>query len=140
MTEPKCPPAESLEEESQLARDEAVAAEILATRDLVAHLGILWETVERLDDLARRQAGYFAQDYLSALSGWLDCSPDNNRAAVLGTCLDRRMTHLAEALDEGVEVMSTQSDKVWDSLSRLWSPFFSVVRQDWAQQRARADT
>ena len=129
---------ESLGADSRLAREEAVGAEILATRDLMTHLGIVWDTVEQLGDLAGRQARLFVEDYLTTMSILLDGTA-REQGAVLGAHVERRLTHIAQGLDQSIEVLSTQSQKACDSLFRIWSPFFSVVRQDWTRQRGTGE-
>ena len=130
--------AESYGAQSRLAGEEAVGAEILVSRDLVAHLGILWDTMEQLGDIAGRQARYFTDDYRATLGKLLGGSGADNRGAALARLLENRLTHLAEGLEQGIEVMSAQSEKACEALFELWSPFFSVVRQDWSRQRSRA--
>lgn len=124
--------------ESRLAGEEAMGAELLATRDLVAHLGIAWETAEQLGDIASRQAQHFAEDHLKTLSQWLDGTAVRDPGTALGRHLERRLTHLTEGLQQSIEVASVQSEKTWQAMLTLWSPFFSVLRQDWAGQRARS--
>lgn len=125
--------ADTLQQESRLAREESVGAEILATRDLVAHFGILWDTVDQLGNLAGRQARHFALDYAATLSELT--RPAGGAGTAVGNHLDRRLTHIAEGFGEALEVMSRQSEKACGAAFALWSPFFSVVRQDWTGRR-----
>jgi hypothetical protein len=127
--------AQSLEDESQLAGEEAVGAELLMTRDLVAHLGIAWDTAEQLGDIYVRQLRLLADDYRITAVALL---PGERRAPlrqVVSAHVDRRLRHASEGLEQGIEVFSRQTARACGSLLELWAPFLAVVRSDWSQPR-----
>jgi hypothetical protein len=62
-----------------------------------------------------------------------------DRSAVLATHMERRWSHLIEGFEQVIGVLSTQSEKSCEALLELWSPFLSVIRQDWARQRTGAN-
>jgi hypothetical protein len=111
--------------------EEVVGAEILATRDLVANVGIVWETLEQFADIHARQARYLVEDHLQTWHGLLDGSSRETPHDVVGEHVERRVRHLAEGLEQGVQVMAHQTERTFDMLTRIWSPFLAVVRQDW---------
>jgi hypothetical protein len=131
--------AASLDGETRLARrlagEEAVGAELLATRDLVAHLGIAWDTAEQLGDIYVRQLRLLMDDYRTTAAALLSSEGLAPLPQVVNAHLDRRLRHAGEGLEQGIEVFSRQSAKACGSLLELWAPFLAVVRSDWMQRR-----
>lgn len=127
--------AESLGDESRLAGEETLGAELLAGREVSAQAGILWETAEQLGDLYLRQARLFANDHTATLRSLLDRSRRQSVTTVIGHHLDRRLRHNLDALAQGIDIMSTQSERTCQSISNLWAPFLAVVRRDWTERR-----
>lgn len=127
--------AHSLEGESRLAGEEAVGAELLATRDLVAHLGIAWDTAEQLGDIYVRQLRLLADDFRTTAAQLLPGEQRPPLRQVISAHLDRRLRHTGEGLEQGIEVCSRQSARACGSLLELWAPFLAVVRSDWTQRR-----
>lgn len=120
----------------RIAGEEAVGAELLATRDLIAHVGIAWDTAEQMGDLAARQARYLLDDYLTcaaAMAGRSDGDPAEQRRRAFENHIERRVGHVVEGVEQTIELLSTQSERAWDALFQLWSPFLAVVRQDWTR-------
>jgi hypothetical protein len=122
-----------------LARDEIVAAELLASRETVAELGILWETVDRLGRLQTRLAGQCVADHLTTLSNIGRATSATGAVAVLADHVDRRVRHLLTGLDQTVTVLSDQSQKTADAAVQVWAPFLAVLRRDWADPAPRPD-
>lgn len=90
------------------------------TRELAGHLGILWDTLDQLADVAGRQARHFAEDYLTTLSKLLDGSAAADGPLLLGLA-ERRLTHLSEGVAQSVDVLSTRSEIACQALRRLSS-------------------
>lgn len=128
---------ESLDERSHLAQEEVVGAELLASRELVAGLGLAWETATQLGDIYARQARYLVEDNVATLTSLLDGSARGRGLEVIGRHLERRMGHVAEGVDQGIDLLSRHNESAWTALQTLWAPFLAVVRQDWASQRQR---
>lgn len=123
--------ADTLEQDRRLAAEEAVGAELLATRDVVAHLGIAWDTLEGLGALYARQARLLADDYADTWKALTREGGPGRAPEVIGAHLERRVDHLTAGVNEGIELLSTQTGRACDALIRLWAPFTAVVRQDW---------
>jgi hypothetical protein len=123
--------ADTIERDRRLAGEEAVGAELLATRDLVAHLGIAWETLEGLGDLYARQARLLAGDYADTWKALTREGVSRSVHEVIGAHLERRVDHVTAGVNEGIELLSSQSERACHVLIRLWAPFTAVVRQDW---------
>jgi hypothetical protein len=117
--------------ESRLVRDEAMGAELLLTREVIEQIGIWFETADRLNDLAVRQAGHLFRDCVATLQhAASEPGLHNVRDIVLGHC-QRRLAHLAEGSDEFSALVRSESRKVTDALFGLWRPFAAVVGRDW---------
>jgi hypothetical protein len=129
----------SFDAEARLAGEEVVGAELLATRDLVAHLSILWETAEQMGDLYARQFRYWVDDNAETLSALVSGAVLRDGGTVLGNHLERRITHLGEGMTQSAELLISQSAKASETLFTLWKPFLAVLRADWAGRRNCSD-
>jgi hypothetical protein len=132
--------ADNLERDRHLAGEEAVGAELLATRDLVANLGIALDTATGLADVYARQMRHLFEDYAATWSSLSGGQSPAQPLTVLSEHLTRRVEHVTEGVNESIELVSTQSERAWEALYRLWAPFAAVVRQDWSgpQRRGRS--
>ncbi|MDZ7669008.1 MAG: hypothetical protein U5Q16_06130 [Gammaproteobacteria bacterium] len=130
--------AESVQGESRLAGEETLGAELLAGRELTAQAGILWETAEQLGELCLRQTRLFAEDHTATFRSLLDDSARHSLQTVIGRHLERRLRHNLTGLEQGIDILSTQSERTCQSVIHLWAPFLAVVRRDWAERRPHA--
>ena len=121
----------SFEADSRLAREEVVGAELLFGRDLVANIGILWDTAEQLGDLCARQARHLVEDHLATLTTLASSRPEQV-PAVLSRHFERRLRHVGQGWAQGAHLLAAQSEKAGETLLRFWAPFAAVVRQDWS--------
>lgn len=127
--------AGSVERESRLVSEETVGAELLATRDLVANFGIAWDAAEQLGSVYARQARYLVDDHAATLKSLME-GASQRPLELLGAHLERRFEHLTEGMNEGLDIVSTQTGRACEALLQLWAPFVAVVRQDWSSQRS----
>jgi hypothetical protein len=126
----------------RLAGEEVVGAELLASRHLVAQLGLLWETTEQLGDLYARQIRYWVDDHTVTWTELIAAPSSDSKdgSGVVGRHLERRIAHLGEGLTESAHLLARQSAQASRSLFDLWRPFMSVLRADWADPRSRSRT
>lgn len=129
--------AGNLERDRHLAGEEAVGAELLATRDLVAHLGIALDTATGLADVYARQLRHLFEDYATTWSSLSGGQSPAQPLSVLNDHLTRRVEHVTAGVNESIELVSAQSERAWEALYRLWAPFAAVVRQDWSGPQRR---
>jgi len=129
--------AESFERDRRLAGEEAVGAELLATRDLVAHFGIAMDTATGLADVYFRQVRLAMEDYAATWSSLTATTAAAQPCDVLAEHVSRRVEHVTRGVNESIELVATQSERAWEALPRLWSPFAAVVRQDWSGSERR---
>jgi hypothetical protein len=130
--------ARTWSQEGRLVRDEAMGAELLLTRELIEQFGILFETFDRLNDLAVRQAGYLLSDCLATLRHAAGERGLRNCRDIAIDHWQRRIGHIAEGSDALVALARSESQKWSDALFSLWRPFTTVLGSDWRGDR-RAD-
>ncbi len=127
--------ADDIGKDSRLIREEMVGAEILATRELIENLGIVWETLDELNDVIVRQVQHLARDQAKSVRDFLaDPGPAQFSAVALAHC-QRRLEHIAEGVSEASSLMVRSSDHASDILFGLWKPFFAVINRDWQGKR-----
>lgn len=127
--------AQDLTEDSRLVREEMVGAELLAAREVVENLGIVWETLEALNDLCVRQLTYLASDHGESLRRLVaDPRPEHLPMLAASHC-QRRLEHLAEGVSEASRLVVKGSDDAATILFSLWKPFFAVIDRDWRGKR-----
>jgi hypothetical protein len=127
----------SLKAESRLAREEAIGAELLASRDLVGQLGNLLEAAEQLGDLYVQQLRYWVDDHAATLSALVAGGSADSGRCVIGQHFERRMAHVTEGLAISARVLARQSTASSHTLFHLWKPFLDVMSRDWSGQRKR---
>lgn len=116
---------------ARLAGEEAVGAELLAGRDLVAHLGMVWSTLERFQDLSLRQARLLLEDHRATWESLLSGPRPGDLGGVMSDHFGRRARHLSEGVTQGLEVLSSQRAEACESLARIWAPFLAIVASEW---------
>ena len=127
--------AHDLTEDSRLVSEEMVGAELLATRELVENFGILWETLEAMNDICVRQLTYLATDHGESLKA-LFANPRLERLPALAAShCQRRLEHLSEGVSEASRLVVKGSDDAASILFSLWKPFFAVIDRDWQGER-----
>ena len=87
--------AGSLRRDARLAGEEALGAELLVSRELLAHLGIFHDTIEQLGDIGTRQARKLTSDYAATASDVISGQALINPAGVLAAHLTRRAVSAA---------------------------------------------
>lgn len=123
---------EPFDREAHLAGEEALGAELLVSRELLAHVGIFYDTVEQITQLASRQARHLANDYAATAAAAVGGPGSGDPAVVFAAHVTRRLTHLTEGAAEVVSVITTQSQKACRALYDLWLPFHRVIVRDWS--------
>ena len=123
--------------DAKLAGEEALGAELLAGRELLAQAGIVFDTLEQMAGLANRQARHLAHDYLTTVSDLARGRGLAEPAAVVTDHFTRRLAHLAEGCVEGATLLNAQSLRAYRVLQNVWLPFQRVIDQDWASREGK---
>ena len=127
--------AHDLTEDSRLVSEEMVGAELLATRELVENFGILWETLEAMNDICVRQLTYLATDHGESLKALFTNPRLEHLPALAASHCQRRLEHLSEGVSEASRLVVKGSDDAASILFSLWKPFFAVIDRDWQGER-----
>jgi hypothetical protein len=127
--------AHDLSEDSRLVGEEMVGAELLATRELVENLGIVWETLEAMNDLCVRQLSYLAADHGESWRMLVANPRLEQLPALAASHCQRRLEHLAQGVSEVSRLVVKSSDDAATILFSLWKPFFAVIDSDWRGKR-----
>lgn len=116
---------------SRLVREEAVGAELLATREFIEQWGVLLETFDGLNDLAVRQLRYLAEDHYATLRRAATEPGQHNCRDIAYAHAERRIRHLAEGAADFSTLAATGLRRFGDAAFGLWRPFAAVLRRDW---------
>ena len=122
---------------SRLVREEAVGAELLATREFIEQWGVLLETFARLNDLVVRQLRYLAEDHYATLRRAATEPGQHNCRDIAYAHAERRIRHLAEGAADLSTLAATGLRRFGDAAFGLWRPFAAVLRRDWQGQGNR---
>lgn len=124
---------------TRLVREEAVGAELLAGRELVAQAGILWSLAESMHRLAVSQAELLVRDHWRTASELLDPRRRGATATVLSDHFERRFRHSARGWAEGAELLANGCNESAAAAQRMWASFSAVVRNDWSTPPRRSE-
>lgn len=128
--------ARTWSKESRLARDEAVGAELLLSRELIEQFGILFETADRLNDLALRQAGHALRDWTATIRHAAAEPGLHNCRDLAFDHLRRRIDHVTEGANELRSTVDSAARRLGDTVFALWRPFLTVLGRDWRDRQS----
>jgi hypothetical protein len=123
---------------ARLAGEEAIGAELLAGRELLALAGVLWSTAEGMTRLLADQGRFLVDDHRRHAEAWLSAPEPARAAEHVSDHVKRRLTHLAEGADQLNRLMFTQTREACRVLQAFWRPYLAVVREDWRSARGGA--
>ncbi len=130
--------AQDFSQDSRLWREEMVGAEILATKELIENLGILWETLDEMNDVCVRQLRHLGQDHADSARQFFSDPSLAQIPAVATSHFQRRLEHIAEGVSEASRLLVKGTDNAAEILFGLWKPFFAVINLDWQGKRKSA--
>ncbi|MEQ8485196.1 MAG: hypothetical protein RIB46_12610 [Pseudomonadales bacterium] len=118
-----------------LAGEEAVGAELLAGRELLALAGVALATAEGVGRLLAEQGGFWLDDQRrTAATLARGATPQQAGAAVVDH-VSRRVRHLTAGADQLNRLLFEQTRQACRAAATLWQPYLAVVSQDWRQTR-----
>jgi len=123
--------AQDFNEDSRLMGEEMMGAEILATRELIENLGIVWESLETMNDICVRQLNHLATDHATSIRELFAHPGLEQLPGVVAAHCQRRIEHIAEGVSEVSQLVVKSSDNAANVLFSLWKPFFGVINLDW---------
>jgi hypothetical protein len=111
-------------------RDEAVAAEYIATEETLENVGTVMDAFMRLNEIQRKFWETFFADQrqtFEAITG--SRSPGDFLRASIDHC-SRRAEHDADAFRQTFNVLTSGARSVGNTFNELWKPFGELVRRD----------
>jgi hypothetical protein len=121
-------------DQGRTIREEAIAAEFIATEETIESVGSILSALSELQDIHRKQLRVFFEDQRDTLKA---ITESRSPADLLRVGLDhwgRRASHVGEGIGATVNVLVHESSSLTNTLVEMWTPFVQLVRRDWAQR------
>jgi len=115
-------------------REEAVAAEFIATEEAIENASSLLATLSDLRDVHAEQIRLFVRDQRETLTVASRARSPFDLLQLGLEHWERRATHVASGLTRTVEIVARESRTLSNSVVELWLPFAKLVRGDWARR------
>jgi len=126
--------ADDLGHDSRMMRDEAVGAEILASKEITEKIGILWEVAERLNAIGTEQARQLWDDYATTWNELTSTTAQHNYSDLVMNHWLRRLEHIADGTRSVANLLTKETNLLEDVVFGLWKPFFAVLNRDWSSR------
>jgi hypothetical protein len=110
-------------------RDEAVAAEYIATEETLENVGTVMDAITRLHEVQRKFWETFLADQRQTLDAF---GAARSPGDVLRAGLDhwhRRSEHAAEAFRQTTVVLTDGARSLGNTFNEVWKPFADLVRR-----------
>lgn len=120
-------------DQARLLRDEALAAEFIATEETVENVGSLLEMFSVLGDIQRDQVRQFFEDGRTTLTGLSEIRGPGDLISLTLDHWKRRSEHISDGLTKVVEVLADENRFLGNTMSEMWKPFGQMVRGDWGR-------
>ena len=124
---------EDVADQARVLRDEALAAEFIATEEAVENMGSILEMMSVLSDIQRDQFRQFFEDGKTTLEGLREVRGPGD---LMNLSLDhwkRRAEHISDGLTKVIEVLADESRFLSNTMTEMWQPFGKMVRGDWGR-------
>jgi hypothetical protein len=122
--------------QSNTLREEAVAAEFIATEETIENVGSILSTLSDLHDIQRRQVRMFLDDQRTSLRALTQVRSPADLARVSLEHWARRVSHVGEGIGAAVGVLANENRTLTNTLVEMWSPFVALLRRDWADRQS----
>lgn len=119
-----------IREQVELAGDEVMTAEFLATEGALEWLAAMLEDSQSWAALNVRQWRYLLEDNLSTLEEGVRVRSFEQLADLPRTHLQRRMTHVGEGLSASRDLATRSFQRSLEPWRNVWSPFIELLRRD----------
>lgn len=119
-----------IREQVELAGDEVMTAEFLATEGALEWLAAMLEDSQSWAALNVRQWRYLLEDNLSTLEEGVRVRSLEQLADLPRTHLQRRMTHVGEGLSASRDLATRSFQRSLEPWRNVWSPFIELLRRD----------
>lgn len=123
------------EDRAALVGEEAVGAELLAGRGLLALAGVALATAEGIGRVLAEQGGFWFDDQRRTAADLARGVTPEQAGMVAADHVRRRVQHLSAGADQLNRLLFEQSRRACRAAAVLWQPYAAVVREDWGQSR-----
>jgi hypothetical protein len=120
-------------DQSRTIREEAIAAEFIATEETMENVGSVLDALSQLRDIQRQQVRVFFTDQRDTLKAITQVRAPIDLLRVGFDHWSRRVTHVADGLGQTVGVLANEGRSMTSSLVEMWNPFIKLIRRDWAR-------
>ena len=115
-------------------REEAVAAEFIATEETIENVGSMLSALADLHDIQRRQLRMFIDDQRTSLHALTQVRSPTDVLRVAMEHWARRASHVGEGVGAAVGVLANESRALTNTLVEMWTPFVALLRRDWTNR------
>jgi hypothetical protein len=117
-------------------REEAVAAEFIATEETMENVGSVLSALSDLHEIQRRQLRLFLDDQRTSLHALTQARSPSDVVRVGMEHWARRAGHVGEGVGQAVSVLANESRTLTNTLVEMWTPFVALLRRDWANRES----
>jgi hypothetical protein len=121
---------EDVKEQTRTLRDEAMAAEYVATEETLENVGTALDALERLEKIRRKYWEVFLSDQLTTFEALTKTRSLADFTRVGFEHWNRRISHGVDAYGETVGVLSDEAHSFVTTFFEMWRPFIEMVRRD----------
>jgi pyridoxal biosynthesis lyase PdxS len=124
--------AHDLSDQARVIGEEAVAAQFIATEETIGNTGSILEALAHLRDIQRDQLRVFVEDQRDSLRALREIKSPFGLIEVGVDHAQRRARHVAEGLNQAVDVVATEGRQMTASMLQMWKPFLKLLQRDWS--------
>ncbi len=117
--------------QARVLREEAVAAQFIATEETIENAGSILEALANLRDIQRAQFKQFVEDQRESLRALKGVRSPIGLMELGVDHWQRRARHVAEGLNQAVDVVASESRHMTSAMIQMWKPFLHLLQRDW---------
>lgn len=121
-------------DQSKTLREEAVAAEFIATEETMENVGSVLGALSDLHEIQRRQLRWLFDDSQASLAALTRARSPADLFRVGLDHWSRRAGHIGEGVGQAVTVLASESRTLTNTLVEMWTPFVALLRRDWERR------
>jgi hypothetical protein len=121
--------------QARTVREEIVAAEFIATEEAIENAGSVLEALAQIGDIQREQFRVLVEDHRASWDRLREVRSPLGLVEVGFDHWKRRATHVAEGLNQVVDVVVGGGRHMTSAMMQMWQPFVKLVRQDWGTDK-----
>ncbi len=127
-------PLDDAAAQGKMLRQEAVAAEFIATEEAMENVGSVLSALSDLHDIQRSQMRLFLHDVRTSSSAVTQARSPTDLLRIGLDHAARRAGHISEGVGQTVSVIANESRTLANTLVDMWTPFVELLRRDWGQR------